>query len=175
MSEIHIQDNFLNRFQFQEMKNKLLSPEFNWQVGQVIREGTTNIDPVYNIQITHILYHTPTMVSDSLPIIAPLLAQLNMHVLLRAKINSTFASKEIVEHGLHIDIEPYELAEHATTGIFYLNNNDGYSIFEDGTKIETVENRLVTFPATMRHSGTSCTNVDRRVVLNLNYIASKNA
>ena len=57
------------------------------------------------------------------------------------------------------------------TSILYLNTNDGYTIFEDGTKIESVENRLVTFDSHIKHSGTSCTNQKVRLVLNMNYFA----
>ena len=71
---------------------------------------------------------------------------------------------------LHIDIQNPELKSILTTGIFYVNNNDGYTLLEDGTKIESVANRFVSFSAETNHSGTSCTNTNRRVVLNLNYI-----
>jgi hypothetical protein len=40
---------------------------------------------------------------------------------------------------------------------------------EDGTIVESIANRMVTFPANMRHTGTSCTNEKRRVVINFNY------
>ena len=53
--------------------------------------------------------------------------------------------------------------------IFYVNSNDGYTEFEDGTRIESVENRLVTFPANMLHTGTTCTNKPFRIVINFNY------
>ena len=63
--------------------------------------------------------------------------------------------------------------ENATTAIFYLNTNNGWTQFEDGTKVESVENRLVTFPATTHHVGFSCTDESVRIVLNLNYIKYK--
>jgi len=51
----------------------------------------------------------------------------------------------------------------------YVNTNNGYTKFEDGTKVESVANRLVTFPANMKHKGTSCTDEKIRVVINFNY------
>lgn len=60
--------------------------------------------------------------------------------------------------------------EGATTAIFYLNTNNGWTQFEDGTKVESVANRLVTFPATYNHVGFACTDKSVRIVLNINYI-----
>ena len=43
------------------------------------------------------------------------------------------------------------------------------TIFEDGKKVESVANRMLTFPANMKHTGTSCTDEKTRVVINFNY------
>ena len=56
------------------------------------------------------------------------------------------------------------------TAIFYVNTNNGWTQFEDGTKVNSVANRLVTFPSHMKHVGFSCTDQEVRVVINLNYI-----
>ena len=50
-----------------------------------------------------------------------------------------------------------------------MNSNDGYTLFEDGTKVESVANRLVRFPASIKHTGTTCTNANRRVLINFNW------
>ena len=41
--------------------------------------------------------------------------------------------------------------ENSLTSILYINTNDGYTKFEDGTIVESVENRLVTFDSRMKH------------------------
>ena len=56
------------------------------------------------------------------------------------------------------------------TSIFYLNTNNGYTYFEDGSKVKSIANRFVIFPCYMSHGGASCTDNDNRVVLNINYI-----
>ena len=56
----------------------------------------------------------------------------------------------------------------SSTSIFYMNTNNGYTKFEDGTKVESVANRMVTFPANMKHAETSCTDEKIRVVINFN-------
>ena len=57
-----------------------------------------------------------------------------------------------------------------TTAIFYVNSNNGYTEFENGAIVESEENRMVVFPAEMKHRGTSCTDKKIRVVINFNYL-----
>ena len=51
-----------------------------------------------------------------------------------------------------------------------MNTNNGYTEFEDGTKVESVANRFVSFPEKMKHRGTSCTDKKTRIVININYL-----
>jgi len=53
--------------------------------------------------------------------------------------------------------------------LIYFNDNNGYTYFEDGQKIESKENRAVMFEGDLIHAGTSCTDKDLRVVLNIDY------
>ena len=84
-------------------------------------------------------------------------------------------AKSIIKQGFHIDIPRLspEKIDACTTAILYMNTNDGYSELEDGQKIESIANRLVTFPASLKHSGTTCTNQPHRTTLNFNYISFK--
>ena len=45
-----------------------------------------------------------------------------------------------------------------------------YTLFEDGTKVQSKENRVVIFDSQMRHAGIPCTDEKRRVVINFNFI-----
>jgi hypothetical protein len=56
------------------------------------------------------------------------------------------------------------------TAIYYVNDNNGSTKFEDGDSIDSVANRLVIFPSNLRHSGTRCTDQQRRIVINFNYM-----
>ena len=60
--------------------------------------------------------------------------------------------------------------EKATTSIFYLSTNNGYTEFEDGSTVDSVQNRLVTFPTTTLHRAVGQTDTETRIVLNFNYI-----
>ena len=60
--------------------------------------------------------------------------------------------------------------ENCMTSILYINTNNGYTKFEDsGEIIKSVENRMITFDSSRRHSGSSCTDEYNRFVLNINW------
>ena len=52
----------------------------------------------------------------------------------------------------------------------HLNTCDGYTVFKNGEKVESVANRYIEFDSNLMHSGTSTTDSKRRVVINFNYI-----
>ena len=105
-----------------------------------------------------------------LKVINPIFEKLGIELsdLIKLRANLIPKNNKIIEHRLHTDIESEEVHKFIT-GIFYLNTNNGYTHFEDGTKIESIANRLILFPTSMKHGGTTCTDSDTRVVLNMNY------
>ena len=124
------------------------------------------MDPLDNYQFSTIMYWDNQPVSPAFKVIYPVLREINMAGLAKVKANCNPRTSKVMEHGFHTDV-PFK----CKTSILYLNTNDGYTIFEDGTKIESIENRLVTFDSHIKHSGTSCTNQKVRLVLNMNYFA----
>lgn len=118
-----------------------------------------------HFQFTHVFYMADKPASDYFGLVQPLIKALGVRSLIRMKANLVTKTDRIELHGYHTDV-PYE---GATTAIYYVNDNDGYTEFEDGTRIESVANRLVRFPAHFGHSGTTCTDQKTRVVINVNY------
>ena len=55
------------------------------------------------------------------------------------------------------------------TSVFYLDNSNGKTVFETGEEVESKGNRLVTFPANIKHTGTTHTDIQKRIVININY------
>ena len=70
----------------------------------------------------------------------------------------------------HNDIKEKDTDYPGQTAIFYVNTNDGYTEFEDSTRVESVANKIVIFDSKLKHRGTTCTNQKTRVVINLNYV-----
>ena len=54
-------------------------------------------------------------------------------------------------------------------GIFSLNTCDGYTKFENGTKIESIANRFFLFDGSTKHASTTTTNVPARFNINFNF------
>ena len=55
------------------------------------------------------------------------------------------------------------------TSIFYINKCNGYTKFKNGKKFKSEENKLIEFNSKFEHTGSSCTDENRRIVLNINY------
>lgn len=56
------------------------------------------------------------------------------------------------------------------TAILFLNNCDGYVKFQDGTKINAVQNRLVLFDGSKPHCLSTTTNEKLMYTINLNFL-----
>ena len=85
---------------------------------------------------------------------------------MRAKANLLTITPKIKQFDFHTDFDD---KENLTTAILYLNTCNGYTIFKDGTKVESFANRFVEFDSKLEHTGTTCTDENVRVVINFNY------
>ena len=172
-----IEDNFLEQKVFDELQTLMMGKNFTWyfrsryyaqqQEEEVVKEE----DVLDQFQFIHTFYIGYTWHSQSIFITEPFLAILQPLAIYRIRANLLTRLPNIVENPFHSDLT--ELSEEKqkqwTTSIFYVNTNDGYTEFEDGTKVESVANRMLTFPAHMKHRGTTCTDEKTRVVINFNY------
>jgi hypothetical protein len=163
-------DNFLPQDFFNDLQNLLFDDKFPWYFSNIsVYEGDDS--PMF----VHIVYMDMEPVSSlweqiKSTLIEKLQLKRNQSIL-RIKINATPRTSSIEETGLHYDIisDRDQSVRPHNVAIIYLNSNDGYTIFEDGTKVESVENRCVIFPGSLKHAGTSCTDTQLRMVLNINY------
>ena len=110
-------------------------------------------------------------VSPHFEVIRPIIEKLNPAHLIKAKVNLTTRKDRHIEYGMHVDTKRVG----ATTAIFYLNTNKGYTLFEDGSKVFSVANRMVIFDSATLHTGASCIDADHRLVLNINMIMDPDA
>ena len=156
---IKIIDNFLDKEYFNLLNNQFLNNEFPWyfQKGKVF-------DFDGNFQCTHLFFENNKINSNYFELLEPLLLKLNIKSLVRLKLNSTFKENTIKNFDLHTDV-PFI----CNTAIFYLNTNNGKTIFKNQKEIESVENRIIIFPSNLEHTGTTHTDTTYRMVLNLNY------
>ena len=160
-------DNFLEKQDFESIKNLIMGPDFPWYYrdGVVKKEN----DKKDQFQFSHLFYTNNLPTSTHLNELSPILLKINAISLLRINANLNPRLETLFEHGFHIDYSDPILNQR--TAVFYLNTNNGYTLFEDGTKIESVENRFVSFKTSIPHTGSTCTDSNRRVLINFNYIA----
>lgn len=161
---IKILDNFLNEKDFDELKSNIIdTSNFPWYLSKGI-----NADYDGGRQFYHYFYDNNSVTSNFFNILNPILKKLKINSLVRIKANLTPKTSSIVEYKYHTDIKFYNDIV-CNTSIFYLNSNNGYTLFKNLPNVESIENRFLCFNSNIEHGGTTCTDKDFRIVLNFNY------
>ena len=180
MSDIKIEDNFIDQKNFEKIQTLMLGTELDWHYYDGIVYGERGPDGKLSFprdedkdkfQFVHICYIGYAPLTPLVKDLDPILAKIKPISILRIKANLLTRTSNIIENLFHVDTRglPKEKLKQWTTSIFYVNTNNGYTEFEDGTKVESVANRLVSFSGDIKHRGTSCTDEKIRVVINFNY------
>ena len=112
----------------------------------------------------HLLYDNDKQNSEYFnTVVMPLLGRLNFNYLIRAKVNLYTKKDKFIETQFHVDYDdPHQVA------LYSLNTNNGYTLFEDGTKIPSVENQMILFDGSLRHASVAQTDSNVRVNININ-------
>lgn len=161
-------DNFLNNEHFNVLKNIMFKEDFFWnynktQVYYINKpsDGSMFFHRIFNNNriIDHYLYNEHMLhILDCLNCNALINIKANMYI----NVNNRFTSYWHTDHGI----------KNAFTAIFYMNNNNGYTLLDEDKKIkiDSVENRMVIFNSFIKHCAIRQTDEDRRVIINFNYI-----
>ena len=158
--DIQIIDNVLEKEQFKDIQALMLSLHFPWYYTSTV----TNPDEKYNIYyFTHIFYKEYSKNSDFYNVLLPLIKVIKPNALIRIKGNMYPNVNKKIQNDFHIDY-PYE----HKTAIFYINTNNGPTVFKSGKKVQSKENRLLIFN-NQHHASTYCTDQKVRVNININY------
>jgi len=156
-------DNFLTEEKFLKVKNSILNSEFSWNLTPWVSNLQENLKITSSYYFTH-LFYSGLYVDQNCHIFIDILNQLEVKSLIRIKANLYPSTDNIEYQSEHIDYDyPHKGA------IFYLNTNDGFTTLEDGTKVESIQNRLLLFDPSKPHNSTTCTNDKCRVNVNFNY------
>jgi len=156
--------NYLKNEDFLTINNLMIGTDFPWYVNDC---KVFPSEEKYNWQLTHNFFKNNFPFSSYFNILNPILNKIKPLSLIRIKANLTPVFNEIKIFGMHNDIES---EENVKTGIFYLNTNNGLTVFENGKEIKSEQNKFVYFPAKLKHSGTTHTDQKYRIVLNFNWI-----
>jgi len=162
---LKVHDNFLSEKDFLFLESNIIQEYFPWYFNnyKIVNESKQ----IYDFQFTHTLYNNFQIKSDYFNLIEPILEKIKPVALIRIKLNLTTVFKEIINYPFHTDILTNT---NTKTGIFYLNTNNGQTIFENGDKIESIKNRFIEFPSGLKHAATTHTNSKTRIVINFNWV-----
>ena len=153
-----VHDDFLPQEEWEVFESHFMGHSLDWHfLDGVVLPG----DGGY--QFTHLLYTEYEPRSQYWQFVEPIFRYLNAASIVRCKANCHPRTEEIQINNFHTDFP------NCVTAIFYANTCDGKTIFEDGTEVESVANRIVVFDSNLKHTGTTCTNAATRVVVNFNY------
>ena len=187
---INLHDNFLTNVEFGQLREQVFFGGIPWYYNeQKVKE--VEEDDFNNYQFTHVFYETNSDAriftrSEKFPLMLPILSRLSLIGIYRIK-----ANLEPLKVGLNVwmdeskkvsnevsGVDRYYSEFHTdndcdsmTTGIFYMNTCDGYTEFEDGSKVECRANRFITFPSSLKHRGVSQLDARFKCVINFNYFS----
>lgn len=156
-------DNFLDKENFNNIKNLLMGFDFPWYYQpDITNKGKKSLNNSF--YFFHLFYQDLTIGSNLYHQMIPLLKNLKVKSLIRLKANFYPNQNKFIEHEFHKD---YDYTHKGC--LFYINSNNGFTILKDGTKIESVENRALIFDPSMIHKSTNCTDERSRINININY------
>lgn len=167
---IKVIDNFLEQNDYNNIKDLLMGTSIDWKFQSTILRNDykykTSCKEKDNYQFIHCFYNflqpTSEYYSHLFPFFHP--SKLDPKALIRIKSNLNPRSDNHVIHGYHTDLDFL-----CKTAVYYVNSNNGFTVFSNGKKVESVANRIVIFNSNLMHSGSTCTDEKVRVVINFNY------
>ena len=150
---MEIIDNFLPDNNFNHIKNIITSQYFPWCYAPTLKNVETGeINELEHKetqnQFVHLFYNFDVPVTEYFQELKCFREKLEVKSLVRIKANLNPCIDKVLEHGYHIDLPD------CTTAVYYLNTCEGYTKFETGEVVESVENRIVIFDSNIKHTGT---------------------
>ena len=162
MIKYKIKNNFLPDDEFKKLFVLLNSPDFPWYFHNTTTTGDSH--PYF----CHGLYNFDVPKSSFYREVAgPIITKIPMYSLLRCKGNLYSKTGQPTASDKHVDMEfPH------TTAIFFINTNNGFTVLsgDEEVKVESVENRLLTFDGLTPHYFITQTDSPVRINININYL-----
>ena len=158
-------DNYLSKQDANFIATNMMGQEFPWYYN----DGHTEYP-----QLVHLFwipsegierFGRTSIQASYWDILTPLLRKLQALAIIRIKANCNWRVDNAIARPFHVDFESIQ----CKTAIYYVNTNDGYTLLKDGTKINSVANRLLIMDSDVEHAAVPSTDTERRVLINLNY------
>jgi len=163
-------DNFLSLDDFETLEKEFKC--IFWQLNQYVadvNEKQEFKDSNWNWYLTHIIYDQNVPLSQHYSLVHNLFgSKFNdldiFKTWIRIKVNLYPSTLEVNEHQPHTD---YDYSQ--KSAVFSLNTCDGFTKMHDGTKIESIKNRLVLFDSSLPHNSSTTSNSKFRMNINFNW------
>ncbi len=175
-SKIIVKDNYLPDHMFEPIRNYFMGNECYWYYNGNYSGGYPQMEHVFHNELvgTQRYPNTPMIASQGMEVMSSVLKSFDYAALIRIRAICNWRTGTMTQREYHVDV-PFD----CTTAIYYLHDSDGCTLFEDGDnepfEVETKANRLVEFPSQYRHSTTTFTTPNRRILINFNFIRPNQA
>tara|TARA_B100000287_G_scaffold68418_2_gene60022 strand:+ start:4205 stop:4684 length:480 start_codon:yes stop_codon:yes gene_type:complete len=151
-------DNFLEPDELKSVQDVFLGMKIAWNcIDGIVMPG----DGGY--QFVHVLYSDYQPTSPFFNSLTPIFNKIDPIAIVRVKANLNMKTPQPVSSSFHKDVDD------CITSIFYLNTNNGKTVFESGLEVDSVENRMIIFDSNEKHHGITTTDTARRCLINFNY------
>ena len=164
MTDHKIIDNFLSEDKFKRLSSIVMGYDFPWFYEPNIETKHKSNSNDVTSYFTHVCFVENKINSQLFYEFEPLIELLEVRALIRLKVNCYPNTNNLDIHQPHVD---YSYVHKGC--ILYLNTCNGYTILEDGTKIESIANRVLLFDPSLPHQSTNATSTKARFNVNINY------
>ncbi len=156
-------ENFLTKEQHNKILEITTSDYFSWYYGNSVIRTDVNKD---DFMFSHVFYTDDKINSDYYnDCILPIMNKLSHKQIIRAKANCYTKREKQFKHGFHIDNE-----EPHIVALYCINDNNGYTEFENGKIYNSIANSLIIFNGNIQHRSVNQTDTKQRLNININYI-----
>ena len=164
--DVELIDNFLPEENFKLLVEAILSQSFPFYHQDYITNSTEQ-SGIDHVNFTHLLHFKTVPASTYYPFVYEnFISKISdLRSIIRSKVNCYPRTDKNVLHAFHQDF----LYPHRAL-ILSLNTCDGFTRLEDGTKVDSVANRLLLFNSSQNHNSSTTTNAKGRYNININYI-----
>jgi hypothetical protein len=160
--KVQVKDNFLTAEQHQKLIEDFKTLPWTMNEYKVDESESRTYN---NVQFVHTFHRDHGIKSEYFDIVQPIIDTLKPNAILRIKANLQVGNGDPKESMMHVDTD----APNSKTAVYFLETNNGYTTLEGGTKVDSVGNRMLTMPSNLLHCGTTCSDQQTRVVININY------
>jgi len=163
----YIIDNVFPNNIFGNIEEFVMGNNINWNYAQ----GTVNKEDL-DWRFTSTIYHSKSgFMSNRYQIFSPIFDFLHVQTLVNVKLNCDIYTQTPEQRFFHTDSSFY--GDFSFTAILYFNDCNGKTIFEDGAEVQSKRNRMVIFNSSEKHAGVTQTDMPRRCLLNINFLANE--